>query len=212
MQSPRPRGLMTYRQARPRRPHRPLLPPHRARVSASIASSAIRGGLATLDYDDGNPLSGCGEFELSGSGWFVDGEVGWRHNNWSFGAFASYLSHDDSAAGTGGWNIHLRVTEVGLRATWHHGPFSVGAGFMPWSVGHQWGQESIQDIEDPPFNNYVPFSINERDHMFGGELHIGLDLARTDSVRLQLFGLIEDTAALDAYTLTSARFGLGVVF
>ena len=99
-----------------------------------------------------------------------------------------------------------------MRATWHHGPFSVGAGFMPWSVGHQWGQESIQDIEDPPFNNYVPFSINERDHMFGGELHIGLDLARTDSVRLQLFGLIEDTAALDAYTLTSARFGLGVVF
>jgi hypothetical protein len=47
--------------------------------------------------------------------------------------------------------------------------------------------------------------------MIGAELHVALDLGSiAERVRLQVFGLVEDS--LGGYTLTAARLAVGVTF
>jgi hypothetical protein len=178
---------------------------------------ALRAGGAFLEYalpDASSFDPNCGPAQYSGGGWFVDGEVGWRHRDWTFGIFASYMSHHDTSsppASDTTWDIHLHVTEIGLRATWHHGPLSLGAGMMPWIRGHQDGASQIFNYETPTGpNDYVPSPVNETDFLAGAELHAAFDLGPPDTVHLQLFVLAE--SAVGNWNLSSTRFGLGIVF
>jgi hypothetical protein len=182
-------------------------------IPISLLEVAVRAGAATLSYDNEDSANPCpGEVEMSGAGWFVDGEVGLRWNKWTFGGFASYLSHEDTTSGPGGWNIQLRVTEIGARVTWHSGRFSIGAGLMPWLQGHQWGMANAETSYGSFV--FVPYSVDEKDRMIGAELHFALDLLRVNAARVQLFGLIETTSAQgdNIYSLTSARLGAGLAF
>jgi hypothetical protein len=135
-----------------------------------------------------------------------------RWHNWTFGGFASYLSHHDTQSGPSGWNVQLRVAEIGARVTWHYGPFSVGAGLMPWIQGHQWGLSN----DETSFGSgvFVPSSFDEKDRMIGAEIHCAFDLLRINAARVQLFGLIETTSTVgnNIYSLTSARLGAGLAF
>jgi hypothetical protein len=80
---------------------------------------------------------------------------------------------------------------------------------MPFVFAGQRGTQELVDYQDPPAQ--FEALIAQTDEMVGAELHVALDLGSiADRVRLQVFGLVEDS--LGGYTLTSARLAVGVTF
>jgi hypothetical protein len=170
----------------------------------------LRAGLASVDYTtgtlDGNP-------ELVGTGWWVEGELGWHHGNWTFGGFVSFLDHHDSNTGQSydgptSWTLRLHVFDVGARATWHHGVFSIGAG-LPIVIGRPYGLETVDlgPCQMTGASGLIPTYAEGWDYSPGVELHAAIGVPIVNNVAFQLFGLVQED-----FLGTTARIGIGFAF
>ena len=195
----------------------PTPSPHAAVMSVEL-EGAVRVGIADIDYVNSWE---CDTVEMSGVGWFVDGELGARLGHWTISWFVSWTQHHDvgtSYFGSEGWNVGVNLVEVGLRATWHRGRWSLGAGVMPLVTAHLGGPTTYyagfingtSTTTTSPTSSWTP-AVN------GGELHVAYDLGRIhDRFRFQLFGSAEYAygnipgAGYDSWTI--ARTGIGVAF
>lgn len=182
----------------------------------SEPEGSLRVGGALMDYS--NSGVECNVPDFNGTGWFVDGELGWRYHAWTVSAFGSYVSHRDRGnpgGMSGNWDVLIRVVEVGIRATWHHGPLSVGLGAMPFVRGQQSGFETFVPDGEP---SLMTFPQSELDFMTGVEAHVGFDLTHIERMRVQAFALVEYAWAgfPESYSygwnLASGRLGIGLTY
>jgi hypothetical protein len=188
-------------------------------ASTKIAlEGAVRAGIADVDYVD---YWECDQVEMSGASWFVDGELGARIGHWRIGGFVSWTEHHDvgsSTLGSESWDTRVNLVEVGLRATWHRGRWSLGAGVMPVVTAHLGGPTTYYPGFINGTNTATTSSTSEWTPVVpGGELHIAYDVGRIDDrFRFQLFGMAEYAygntpgAGYDSWTV--ARTGIGVAF
>jgi hypothetical protein len=192
-----------------------------------LLEGGLRGGVADVDYTT-NQFDNS--VELGGVGWWVDAELGWRHGNWTFGGFFSFMSHTDTGTGPSicgyypSWHLRLHVYELGARATWHRKALSVGAGLMPFVLGRPYGQEIVRNYYDPSGGGEVD-TAQGWDFLPAAELHAGYDLFTINHrLTLQLFALVEVGLAVSSapgleltlpapgLQMINARIGVGVTF
>jgi hypothetical protein len=183
---------------------------------------SLRAGGTVMDYNYGGEVCPGTPTDYSGAGWFIDGELGWRYHDWTFSGFLSYLHHHDVMGPSQGapWDVDIQAIEFGLRATWHHGPLSLGAGLMPAVAVHQSGTETVYFVAG---NGATTLGASEADGLIGAELHAGYDVWNTGRLRMQLFALVEAAVTPGPppddgnegngnWTLTSLRLGVGMTY
>jgi hypothetical protein len=181
----------------------------------------VRAGIAGVEYTS-NQFDTEDGMNLNGLGYWIDGELGFRHGSWTFGATASYLYHHDigsadTPCGPSTWNIRLYMYEVGARATWHLDKVSLGAGVIPVVGARLDGNQSIQLTPLNGTGTYV-LSALRPEHMSAAEVHGGYDVATIGGhYAVQLFALVEvgtplSSGPTDAGSMLNVRLGVGATF